>query len=235
MKLRRIPGAMPAAVIAVSLCLLPAPGRAQDEPAAKVTVSDSLRTGSGSDTVEVGIRSHRTAAGTADTALANPDSAGEVGSIPAAETLSLQRRKKSKPFSAAGFGPAGFQNVDNHSPAYNLYLGRLWEVNRFAAIKALGEVATDFDRATLADMTLGANLYASPQDFSPYVGAGLGFGYGAEPGNRDFGFNLGAQIGALLFRTSSTQMNLEGSAAMILSDVRDGAPTLYAARLGVLF
>jgi hypothetical protein len=90
----------------------------------------------------------------------------------------------------------------------------------------------------MGSVKMGANLYASPTDFSPYIGGGLGLGYGAIPGDRDFGFNVGAQIGAMLFRTSNAQMNLEGSAEMMLSQLdngNDGTPSVYAARLGVLF
>ncbi len=169
-----------------------------------------------------------------DPSYTPPDTAREVGAIPPEQTKILQNRRESKKFTGAGFGPAGFGNVDEKMPAYDIYAGRFWEVNKFAAIKALGEVASDFDKATLANVTLGGNLYAAPTDFAPYVGGGLGLGYGAVPGDRNFGFNVGASIGALLFRTSSTQMNLEGSAEMMLSQA-DSPPSVYTARLGVLF
>lgn len=171
-----------------------------------------------------------------DSTYSAPDTSREVGRIAPEDTKTLQTRREAKRFSTAGFGPAGFGNIDEHTPAYDLYVGRLWEVNKFAAIKALGEVASDFDKATLGGVTVGANLYAAPTDFSPYIGGGLGVGYGAIPDERNFGFNVGAQIGALLFRTSNAQMNLEGSAQMMVSDFGDhSAPSVYAARLGVLF
>jgi hypothetical protein len=170
-----------------------------------------------------------------DSTYTPPDTAREVGSIPPDETKILQTRREAKKFSTAGFGPAGFGNIDEHTPAYDLYVGRMWEVNKFAAIKALGEVASDFDKATLGNVSMGANFYASPTDFSPYVGGGLGLGYGTVPGDRNFGFDIGAQIGALLFRTSNAQMNLEGSAQMMLSSLGNGDPSIYSARLGVLF
>jgi hypothetical protein len=166
-----------------------------------------------------------------------PDTAREVGAIPASQTKTLQNRKESKRFSGAGFGPAGFGNIDERMPAYDIYAGRFWEVNKHAAIKALGEVASDLDHATLANLQLGANLYAMPTDISPYVGAGMGLGYGTVPGDRSFGFNLGASVGALLFRTSNAQMNLEGNAQTMLSELGNNGdmPTVYSARLGVLF
>ncbi len=172
-----------------------------------------------------------------DQAYTPPDTAREVGQIPAEQTKILQNRREAKRFSTAGFGPAGFGNIDERSPAYDIYAGRFWEVNKHAAIKALGEVASDFDRATMANVTLGANLYALPTDISPYIGAGMGMGYGAIPGDRAFGFNLGASVGALLFRTSSAQMNVEGNAQTMLSELGESDENLsvYSARLGVLF
>jgi hypothetical protein len=170
-----------------------------------------------------------------DSTYTPPDTSREVGRIAPEDTKTLQTRREAKKFSTAGFGPAGFGNIDEHTPAYDLYVGRLWEVNKYAAIKALGEVASDFDRATLGNISMGANFYASPTDFTPYVGGGLGLGYGTVPGDRNFGFDVGAQIGALLFRTSNAQMNLEGSAQMMLSSLGNGDPSIYSARLGVMF
>lgn len=172
-----------------------------------------------------------------DQAYTPPDTAREVGQISAEQTKTLQNRREAKRFSTAGFGPAGFGNIDERTPAYDIYAGRFWEVNKHAAIKALGEVASDFDRATMANVTLGANLYVLPTDISPYVGAGMGMGYGAIPGDRAFGFNIGASLGALLFRTSNAQMNVEGNAQTMLSELGENDENLsvYSARLGVLF
>lgn len=170
-----------------------------------------------------------------DSTYTPPDTSREVGRIAPEDTKVLQTRREAKRFSTAGFGPAGFGNIDERTPAYDVYVGRMWEVNKFAAIKALGEVASDFDRATLGNVSMGANLYASPTDFSPYIGGGLGLGYGAIPGDRNFGFNVGAQLGALLFRTANAQMNLEGSAEMMVSRLGNSEPSIYSARLGVLF
>jgi hypothetical protein len=170
-----------------------------------------------------------------DQAYTPPDTATEVGAIPKEQTKVLQNRKEAKRFTGAGFGPAGFGNIDERMPAYDVYVGRFWEVNRFAAIKALGEVASDFDNATMSSLQLGANMYASPTAFSPYIGGDLGLGYGMVPGDRNFGFNVGGSIGALLFRTSNAQMNLEGAAQMMLSQLDNKNTSIYTARLGVLF
>lgn len=166
-----------------------------------------------------------------------PDTATTVGAIPPDETKVLQRRREAKKFMTAGFGPAGFGNVDEprKNQAYDVYAGKFWEVNRNAAIKGLAEVASDFTHASIVDLNLGANLYAMPTDFSPYVGGAMGLTYGSVPGDNAVGMNVGASLGALLFRTSSAQMNLEGNAQMMLTELHNEKPTIYSARLGVLF
>lgn len=207
-------------------------GAAWGQKQTNITIQD----GDGQAAADTAVTAMPNNENVSDQAYSPPDTASEVGAIPPGETKTLLRRKESKKFSAAGFGPAGFGNIDERVPAYDLYVGRLWEVNPHAAIKALGEVASDFDRATLANFQLGANFYALPNDISPYIGGGLGLGYGMVPGDRAFGFNVGASVGAMLFRTSNAQMNLEGSAKMMLAELDDnGSPSVYSARLGVLF
>jgi hypothetical protein len=210
-----------------------APGTVRTPGVAPDTVKHVMPPGTGATPQEPVIGGSSTVI--KDSTYAPPDTSHEVGRIAPEDTKVLQNRREAKRFATAGFGPAGFGNIDERTPAYDVYLGRMWEVNKYAAIKALGEVASDFDKATLGNVSMGANLYASPTDFSPYIGGGLGLGYGFVPGDRNFGFNVGAQIGALLFRTSNAQMNLEGSAEMMVSQLGDGDPSVYSARLGVLF
>jgi len=121
------------------------------------------------------------------------------------------------------------------SPASSFVTGKIWEVDSHAAIKGLAEVASDFNHTSIVDLNLGANLYALPTDFSPYVGGAMGLTYGSVPGDRAFGLNIGASLGALLFRTSNAQMNLEGNAQMMLTELNHEKPSIYSARLGVLF
>ena len=162
-----------------------------------------------------------------------------VGDIEPSDTKRLQRRKEAKRFSMAGFGPAGFGNevMDDKDDrmSYDIYLGRAWEVNPRAAIKSIAEVTTDFDDNHLADLSLGANFYALPTDFSPYLGGDLGLGMGRANTENVFGFTAGAGIGAMLFRTSNAQMNIEGGAEVMLSELEDEFPTVYSATVGVLF
>src|SRR5690606_35950962 len=207
-------------------------GGAWGQDQTNITIQD----GDGREATDTGVTARGNDENASERPYSPPDTASEVGAIPPGETKTMLRRKESKKFSTAGFGPAGFGNIDEKVPAYDLYVGRVWEVNPHAAIKAIAEAASDFDRATLVDFQLGANFYALPNDISPYIGGGLGLGYAMASDDNAFGFNLGASVGAQLFRTSNAQMNLEGSVRMMLTDLDDnGPPSVYSARLGVLF
>lgn len=162
-----------------------------------------------------------------------------VGDIEPSDVHRLERRREAKRFGMAGFGPAGFGNAamddDDDRMSYDVYLGRAWEVSPRSAIKTIAEVTSDFDDNHIADLSLGANFYALPTDFSPYIGGDLGLGAGRADDENVFGFTAGASLGALLFRTANAQMNLEGNAEVMLSELADEFPTVYSATIGVLF
>ncbi len=160
-----------------------------------------------------------------------------IGNIEPGEVNDLQRRRQALRLGAAGFGPATFGGVDAEA-AYNFYGGYLWEVNPHAAIKGIIDATTDFDQAVLASANLGGNLYIFNADVSPYIGGELGLAYLAsgDPDLDDnFGFSTGASIGAQLFRTANTQMNLELGTRFHLQELDDDVPLMYTARVGVLF
>lgn len=111
-----------------------------------------------------------------------------------------------------GFGPAKFGGVqDEDRLSYDFYIGRVWEAASRAAIISTLEVTSDFEDNHMADLTLGANFYALPTDFSPYIGGAFGFGAMRGNSNSAFGFTARGSIGALLFRTSTAQLNVEGA------------------------
>lgn len=199
--------------------------RDSDQPKAKDTTIYLKDTAAYRDTLSDSAKAAQHAVYTPDT----------VGGVRPSEVNTLQRRHAAKHFTAAGFGPAGFGNIDDERLAYDAYLGRFWEVNPHSAIKATGEVTTDLGKSNLFDFNLGANLYALPTDVSPYLGGSMGLAYGRGEGDHTFGFNLGASLGALLFRTASAEMNLEANAQILLSQLTNDYPTVYTARLGVLF
>jgi hypothetical protein len=159
-----------------------------------------------------------------------------VGDIEPSDVNKLQRRKNAKQFTMVGFGPAGFMGVqDENRLSYDFYIGRVWEAASRAAIKSTLELTSDFEDNHMADLNLGANFYLVPTDFSPYIGGA--FGLGAMRGNSEqaFGFSARGSIGALLFRTSNAQLNIEGGAKMLFSDLGDDFPAVYMATIGLLF
>lgn len=133
-----------------------------------------------------------------------------------------------------GFGPATFRSV-NSGDAYNVNGGYMIQLNPFAALKGVADATTDFDETVLASIGVGGNLYPFNRDFSPYIGADVGVGYLQEPDRDSWAFNLGTSIGAEVFRTAPTQMQLEIGARFHLEDFDDEDPLLYTARVGVLF
>lgn len=204
----------------------------RDPDQEKAQIRDTVKV---RDTVQVARDTLTDSAKAAQQAVYTHDT---VGAIKPSETMTLQRRHQAKSFTGAGLGPAGFGNVDERKPAYDVYLGQFWEVNPHAAIKAVGEVASDLKNAHVADLTLGANLYALPTEVSPYIGGGMGLAWDRLPGDNNLGFNIGGSIGALLFRTASAQMNLEGNIQQMLTQVNGtdhDLPTIYSARIGVMF
>ena len=164
----------------------------------------------------------------------DPDTIG--GATPAKQTQ-LERREQAFRFYTFGLGPAMFKNLGTDKTSYSFFGGRLWEVNPYAAIKALGEVTTDFSGAIMGDASIGANMYALNYDISPYVGGDLGLGIAHGSGRNAFGFDLGGAIGAQFFRTSTAQMSIEGKIRVLFNDVNNSSnfPFFYALRLGVLF
>jgi hypothetical protein len=160
----------------------------------------------------------------------DPDKIGDIEDV-----NEIQRRKQSKRFGVGGFGPAAIREVETEELAYDFYGGYVWEVNPFAAIKGIADVTTDFDRATLVSGNIGANFYPFNADVSPYIGGDLGLGYLASEDQDELGFTAGASLGALLFRTTSTQLNLEAKTRFQFNDIDGSYPFAYTARVGVQF
>lgn len=169
-------------------------------------------------------------------AIVQDQAVDTVGDIEPSDVDKLARRKNAKKFTMAGFGPARFVGVtDGDRLSYNVYMGRAWEVNSRAAIKANVELTSDFEDNHLADLSLGANFFALPTDYSPYVSGAFGLGTVRSFSDQEFGFTARGSIGALLFRTSTTQLNIEGAAKILLSKVDAEFPATYMLTLGVLF
>ncbi len=149
------------------------------------------------------------------------------------ETNQMQTRQNLRQ-GTAGFGPATFRDVVS-GDAYNIYAGYQWQLTPYAALKGLVDATSDFDETVLAAVGVGGNLYPLNRDIAPYIGADVGVGYLQDPLQDSWAFNLGASVGAEIFRSSATAMNLEIGSRFHLQDFEEGDPFLYTARVGVLF
>ncbi len=158
-----------------------------------------------------------------------------VGNIDTAQTDDLSNRIKSKKFGIFGIGPAMITVDPEDDISYHFYAGSIWDVNPWASVKAIAQVTSDFDNTLMSSGGLGANVYASNGNVSPYLGADMGFGYAYGEGESATGFSLGGSAGLLLFRTSDTQFNIEFNTVTILDKINDSFPLYYTGRIGILF
>ncbi|KMQ49977.1 hypothetical protein CHISP_3123 [Chitinispirillum alkaliphilum] len=138
-------------------------------------------------------------------------------------------------FSLFAFGPAYVENIPARTLSYNFLVGRLWEVNPFAGIRVNADFTTDFENSVIGSLNLGLKVIPFPEEISPYAAAEFGFGGGREGSNNFFGFNAAGSLGAILFRTASVQMLLEAKASILFDDIENGFPTVYTARIGILY
>ena len=149
----------------------------------------------------------------------------------------LQGRKKALNLRTLGFGPGIPGGMKTNKLTYNFYGGRIWEVAYQAAVRANGELITDFRKAAYLAGNLGMSYYPFKiTQFSPYVGGEMGLGYVHRgTGDNAFGFNMGALAGTILFRTSDVQLSVELKGQILLQDFNAGAPASFSMRLGILF
>ena len=144
-------------------------------------------------------------------------------------------KQRAAEYSAAGFGPATMTNISSRTLSYSFFLGRIWEVNPFAGIRAMADVTTDFRNSAVASLGLGLQVMPFPEEFSPYVAGEFGLGYAREDGTNFFGFNAAGALGIMLFRSATAQMVLEGKAGFLFDDLENGFPSIYTVRIGILF
>lgn len=152
----------------------------------------------------------------------SPKNNEEVGAITQGEEKEMHTRKESRQYKSMGFGPAFFNGIDNQDLAYVWHSGYLWEVGRQAAITLQNRVATSFTGWSLHNTFLiGGRYHFTATRFSPFLG--LGAGLGASYGDAlRLGFATGASAGVVLFRTSSTQLEIAANYDALFDSRDDG-------------
>lgn len=146
-----------------------------------------------------------------------------------------ETKRRAAEFTFGGFGPGIMENITSDDLAYSFQFGRIWEVNPYAGIRAMAEVTTDFSNSAIAGFNLGLNFIPFVAEISPFLSADFGFGYARDESQNLFGFNAGASAGLQLFRYSTVQMLIEGRVNTLLDEWNGDYPTVYSARLGLLY
>ncbi len=139
-----------------------------------------------------------------------------------------------------GLGPGAVSNLGSQDElAYNFYAGGLWEVNRFAALRAQGEATTNSEDNVLLSGLVGANVYPYRGIVAPYLGGNVGFGWGQTSLGDGYGLDLGGLAGILLFQDQAVPVTVEAQASVLFNDNIAGAgndfPWRYSGRVGILF
>lgn len=163
----------------------------------------------------------------------SPESNDEVGQLTKRDQVALVERRRSRSYNTFGFGPGFWHNMEDDTEfAYAFRYGRIWEVGWYGAITLTSY--TSFSTGTFQlheALLLGGRYMFTASSVSPYVGAGLGFGYsydGHEDSHGDeygggYGFAWNAGAGVVLFRTSDLQLDLGLNYDMIIGESGVGA------------
>ena len=157
-----------------------------------------------------------------------------VGEITPEQQQSVKTRVESLNSTAFSFGPAWAQDTNNSNMYYAFHLGRNFEASTNAEIRlGLDAAFAGEGSGNWWSGSLGAAYLFSTSDISPLIGAEVGYGYAHIKDASDArGFAVGGFAGVRFFRTSTTQMSLEGFIQSILDE---SDPTLSGVRVGILF
>lgn len=157
------------------------------------------------------------------------EGAPRVGEIYESDESRIEKRIRSKKFTAYGFGP--YSGLGQDDMLYNFSYGKNWETGVNTEILFSVDY-TGNSSAGLGTMTLGAGYMFSSSDISPYASAELGYGAGSEKDeDGSSGFAGKAAVGMRLFRTSDTQLAVGFNVNTIFTKE---APTAYGITLKLL-
>ncbi len=142
-------------------------------------------------------------------------------------------------FKSWGFGAAVWHNWEDKeknpkrdwSQGVLLHHGRIWEVTTHAAITFMDNfnICFDDDFAMQETALLGGRFFFADQILSPYVGAGFGLGfqwddhYGDVEDAIALGFAGGLEAGLVIFRTSTTQLEIGAAYDFTMGNFFSGA------------
>lgn len=160
-----------------------------------------------------------------------------VGEITDQEAHEGTQRKATRSVRGVSFGGGWLSNLGRSDVGYSMSLAQGWDVNR-ALIRLFGDLSIS-GGALLLNAGLGASVFLTDTDISPYLGADFGYGFarvtpdaGADTAN---GFAVGLDAGIFFLRTTSINVDLGGRLGFLLADTSLGRPLVCSVRVGVYF
>lgn len=159
----------------------------------------------------------------------------QVGDITDEETTQIVRRRESLSLTEIGFGPAWTSNMKRDGMCYMGTLGHHWDVAEQAELKIDGWLGLKGGEI-YTSAGLGGSYFFSRGNFAPLLGADFGFGYANGSNVKSiFGFAVSGTAGVRLFRTSTTQLELNFKYGTILKANQAGDPALYGFTIALLY
>ncbi len=134
----------------------------------------------------------------------------------------------------AGLGGGYFDNPGYKTYTFTFFLANLWEVWKYGAIRAAGEVYIVFGDAVSADISAGFNVYPFQYGTTPYAGIEAGYGYGQVEGKSDYGFNVSGEIGVFAIKISDALLAASVRISLMQSTLSGAYPLGYSVRFGFL-
>lgn len=158
-----------------------------------------------------------------------------VGEIDPSEAGRYRTRYESKNSTQFSFGPGFSNNLNSSKTLYALGLGYEWEVGAQNAVIAQLDGAFG-DSTAFVDGIIGGKYYFSDEDISPFAKAGFGFGTakGADLSTVG-GFAGSIGVGATVFRTSTTHLEIGATYTTLFASNAQGNPSVTSITLGILF
>jgi hypothetical protein len=158
-----------------------------------------------------------------------------VGEIDAAQKDRYRTRYESKNSTVFSFGPGFANNLNQSKALYSLGFGYEWEVGAQNAV--LAQVNGSFgDSTAYVDGIIGGKYYFSDEDISPFAKAGFGFGSAKGQDLSTVGGFAGmVGVGATVFRTSSTHLEVGATYSTLFASNAQGNPSVTSLTLGILF
>ncbi|MFP4013511.1 MAG: hypothetical protein ACLFVQ_05445 [Chitinispirillaceae bacterium] len=134
----------------------------------------------------------------------------------------------------AGLGGGYIDHPDFERVSYNFYLSALWEVWRYGAVRVGGEFVSDLEESFVGDIVAGVNVYPFAFGTTPFVGFGVGYGYGQAADQTGWGLHASADIGVFVIQGPNLQLAFSAGAFYQRSLVGGEYPVGVILRLGFI-